>query len=237
MPSFGRSTCDVEQWVEFEAACGPRRPLGALVCGGCRIPSAPNCSLRSMSTAANSRSTAGRPSRRSTSASSPLTTGIDRWMRNWPARGHRASWRRVSRSTGPGFGSALSGVLMFVLVRDAGDPVRLGPVAQWKSVRFTRGRSLVRTQPGPPRPGTTTSECHFKAAHSHRTTSVHARPLTREPRSRSQDHAGAAFHSSGSHPASHRRPADSAAGTAHHSVAASMISDATSRWATSFGMS
>ena len=32
------------------------------------------------------------------------------------------------------------------------DLVRLsapGPVAQWKSVRFTRGRSLVRSQPGP----------------------------------------------------------------------------------------
>jgi hypothetical protein len=27
---------------------------------------------------------------------------------------------------------------------------RGGPVAQWKSVRFTRGRSLVRSQPGPP---------------------------------------------------------------------------------------
>jgi hypothetical protein len=25
-----------------------------------------------------------------------------------------------------------------------------GPVAQWESVRFTRGRSLVRSQPGPP---------------------------------------------------------------------------------------
>ena len=29
-------------------------------------------------------------------------------------------------------------------------PRPLGPVAQWKSVRFTRGRSLVRSQPGPP---------------------------------------------------------------------------------------
>ena len=27
----------------------------------------------------------------------------------------------------------------------------LGPVAQWESVRFTRGRSLVRSQPGPPK--------------------------------------------------------------------------------------
>lgn len=29
-------------------------------------------------------------------------------------------------------------------------PRPIGPVAQWKSVRFTRGRSLVRSQPGPP---------------------------------------------------------------------------------------
>ena len=28
-------------------------------------------------------------------------------------------------------------------------PVGAGPVAQWESVRFTRGRSLVRSQPGP----------------------------------------------------------------------------------------
>jgi hypothetical protein len=28
-------------------------------------------------------------------------------------------------------------------------PLGAGPVAQWKSVRFTRGRSLVRSQPGP----------------------------------------------------------------------------------------
>ena len=28
--------------------------------------------------------------------------------------------------------------------------VPAGPVAQWESVRFTRGRSLVRSQPGPP---------------------------------------------------------------------------------------
>ncbi len=30
-------------------------------------------------------------------------------------------------------------------------PLGAGPVAQWESVRFTRGRSLVRSQPGPPR--------------------------------------------------------------------------------------
>ena len=29
-------------------------------------------------------------------------------------------------------------------------PLGAGPVAQWESVRFTRGRSLVRSQPGPP---------------------------------------------------------------------------------------
>ena len=28
-------------------------------------------------------------------------------------------------------------------------PLGTGPVAQWKSARFTRGRSLVRSQPGP----------------------------------------------------------------------------------------
>ena len=28
-------------------------------------------------------------------------------------------------------------------------PLGAGPVAQWESVRFTRGRSLVRSQPGP----------------------------------------------------------------------------------------
>jgi hypothetical protein len=37
-------------------------------------------------------------------------------------------------------------VLIFSLVRLSAP----GPVAQWKSVRFTRGRSLVRSQPGPP---------------------------------------------------------------------------------------
>jgi hypothetical protein len=36
-------------------------------------------------------------------------------------------------------------VLIFSLVRLSAP----GPVAQWKSVRFTRGRSLVRSQPGP----------------------------------------------------------------------------------------
>lgn len=37
-------------------------------------------------------------------------------------------------------------VLVFDVVRRLG----AGPVAQWESVRFTRGRSLVRSQPGPP---------------------------------------------------------------------------------------
>jgi hypothetical protein len=36
-----------------------------------------------------------------------------------------------------------------VLVFDVVRPLGAGPVAQWKSVRFTRGRSLVRSQPGP----------------------------------------------------------------------------------------
>ena len=40
--------------------------------------------------------------------------------------------------------------LLFVLVFDVVRPLGAGPVAQWKSVRFTRGRSLVRSQPGPP---------------------------------------------------------------------------------------
>src|ERR1700756_4897686 len=31
-------------------------------------------------------------------------------------------------------------------------PLGAGPVAQWESVRFTRGRSLVRSQPGPHEP-------------------------------------------------------------------------------------
>lgn len=38
-------------------------------------------------------------------------------------------------------------VLVFDVVRRLG----AGPVAQWESVRFTRGRSLVRSQPGPPK--------------------------------------------------------------------------------------
>ena len=38
-------------------------------------------------------------------------------------------------------------VLMFLSVRAAA--MRPGPVAQWKSVPFTPGRSLVRSQPGP----------------------------------------------------------------------------------------
>jgi hypothetical protein len=38
---------------------------------------------------------------------------------------------------------------LFVLVFDVVRPLGAGPVAQWKSVRFTRGRSLVRSQPGP----------------------------------------------------------------------------------------
>lgn len=36
-------------------------------------------------------------------------------------------------------------MLVFDVVRHLG----AGPVAQWESVRFTRGRSLVRSQPGP----------------------------------------------------------------------------------------
>jgi hypothetical protein len=45
--------------------------------------------------------------------------------------------------------------LPIVLVFDVVRPPGAGPVAQWKSVRFTRGRSLVRSQPGPltKRPG------------------------------------------------------------------------------------
>ena len=40
-------------------------------------------------------------------------------------------------------------VLVFVVVRLPVSGWRSGPVAQWESVRFTRGRSLVRSQPGP----------------------------------------------------------------------------------------
>jgi hypothetical protein len=43
-----------------------------------------------------------------------------------------------------------STVLVFVLGVVARWCCHPGPVAQWKSVRFTRGRSLVRSQPGPP---------------------------------------------------------------------------------------
>ena len=44
----------------------------------------------------------------------------------------------------------MSSVLVFVLGVVARWCCHPGPVAQWKSVRFTRGRSLVRSQPGPP---------------------------------------------------------------------------------------
>ncbi len=44
-------------------------------------------------------------------------------------------------------------VLVFHLVRAAAE--RPGPVAQWKSVPFTPGRSLVRSQPGPLRSAVT----------------------------------------------------------------------------------
>ncbi len=40
-----------------------------------------------------------------------------------------------------------------MLIFDVVRPFGAGPVAQWKSVRFTRGRSLVRSQPGPLRHG------------------------------------------------------------------------------------
>ena len=38
-----------------------------------------------------------------------------------------------------------------MLVWRPDSPFGVGPVAQWESVRFTRGRSLVRSQPGPQR--------------------------------------------------------------------------------------
>ena len=41
-------------------------------------------------------------------------------------------------------------VLIFDLGKWPPWGVPAGPVAQWESVRFTRGRSLVRSQPGPP---------------------------------------------------------------------------------------
>ena len=53
-------------------------------------------------------------------------------------------------------------VLVFVLVRPPARRWARGPVAQWESVRFTRGRSLVRSQPGPQYP--TSSNCIFWAA-------------------------------------------------------------------------
>jgi hypothetical protein len=60
----------------------------------------------------------------------------------------RTGWRRL--------GGARRSVLVFCLVRVAHARRTVctvlhteGPVAQWKSVRFTRGRSLVRSQPGP----------------------------------------------------------------------------------------
>jgi hypothetical protein len=40
-------------------------------------------------------------------------------------------------------------VLLFDVVRPPAPGWARGPVAQWESVRFTRGRSLVRSQPGP----------------------------------------------------------------------------------------
>jgi hypothetical protein len=40
-------------------------------------------------------------------------------------------------------------MLVFDLVRLPAPGWAQGPVAQWESVRFTRGRSLVRSQPGP----------------------------------------------------------------------------------------
>ena len=41
-------------------------------------------------------------------------------------------------------------MLIFDLGKSLSQGVPAGPVAQWESVRFTRGRSLVRSQPGPP---------------------------------------------------------------------------------------
>jgi hypothetical protein len=59
---------------------------------------------------------------------------------------HRAArtscmWAKLRRRE---FGSTGPGVLIFDVVRPP------GLVAQWESVRLTRGRSLVRNQPGPP---------------------------------------------------------------------------------------
>ena len=44
---------------------------------------------------------------------------------------------------------AHSGRNAAMLIWRLGSPSGVGPVAQWESVRFTRGRSLVRSQPGP----------------------------------------------------------------------------------------
>lgn len=54
---------------------------------------------------------------------------------------------RLARRPGTRCGRYRHGwrVLIFDVVRRLG----AGPVAQWESVRFTRGRSLVRSQPGP----------------------------------------------------------------------------------------
>src|SRR5271165_5471226 len=46
-------------------------------------------------------------------------------------------------------GQRILGKCQPVLVWRLGSPLGVGPVAQWESVRFTRGRSLVRSQPGP----------------------------------------------------------------------------------------
>ena len=44
-------------------------------------------------------------------------------------------------------------------------PLGAGPVAQWKSVRFTRGRSLVRSQPGPQASSSNTADLKHRNAH------------------------------------------------------------------------
>ena len=55
---------------------------------------------------------------------------------------------RLARDPGDAWGGIFDArfVLPFDVVRS---PLGAGPVAQWESVRFTRGRSLVRSQPGP----------------------------------------------------------------------------------------
>lgn len=60
-------------------------------------------------------------------------------------------------------------VLMFLSVRAAA--MRPGPVAQWKSVPFTPGRSLVRSQPGPPNVAwapRASDDPHYSSPHPHR---------------------------------------------------------------------